>query len=297
MCLMRAKPWTSTEDNDDVATRCPCCGIFICFRSARLCGRGPRRPHAWPALGHSLSRHAAVDCHLPPGGIGLLAPSPLQSGDILVSAGADPHRGDAEPRYRGGGPGAHGARGIHPLHPAAARPVHGGRRHRGARQPAWLAGHQYGDPGDRRSARLDHRHDGCGNDHDPPAAARQRRPQAQCACLRVLHLPRRQCRRRADAAGRPASVLGLPARGQFLLAHRALAVAGAADRWGAAGPVLRHGQCHLSQGGPHAPRSYARRRAGARTGRHQLPADRGDHRNDPAVGLRRSGRRGDLRNP
>ena len=52
------------------------------------------------------------------------------------------------------------------------------------------------------------------------------------ACRRVLHHPGRQCRRRADAARRPAALRRLPARRRFLLA-RSASVAADGHRGGA----------------------------------------------------------------
>jgi hypothetical protein len=55
--------------------------------------------------------------------------------------------------------------------------------------------------------------------HDPPAAARQRLASLAGARGDLLHLPDRQHRRLADAAGRPAAVPRLPARRAVLLGH------------------------------------------------------------------------------
>ena len=73
----------------------------------------------------------------------------------------------------------HGAPRIHPLHPAAARAVHGGGRHPDPRQHPWRARHQHGAARDRRGARERHRHHRRFHGDDPPGPARQRRPQPQ----------------------------------------------------------------------------------------------------------------------
>ena len=57
-----------------------------------------------------------------------------------------------------------------------------------------------------------HRHDRRVDAADPAGAPRQRRPAPQRPRLRLLHLPRLEHRRLADAARRPAAVPRLPAR-------------------------------------------------------------------------------------
>ena len=84
---------------------------------------------------------------------------------------------------------------------------------------------EHRDPDVRHHDRERGRHDRCGHDPGPPAHPRERGPAQQRPCDRVLHLPRRQYRWRIIAAGRPAAVRRLPARGRFLLDDAAPVVA------------------------------------------------------------------------
>ena len=125
------------------------------------------------------------------------------------------------------------------------------------------------------------RHYWCGNNSDPPAAARQRRARTQCPRGRVLHHPGRQYRRRALAAWRSTAVRRLPARRRFLLDHAASAVAdGHAGAAAACG--IRGAGCLVSAQGTceHCPARSARP-AGPR--RDQPRPDRRDRCRHPGL--------------
>ena len=103
--------------------------------------------------------------------------------------------------------------------------VHGRRRHSRPRQHPRRAGHQHDPARDRHRARQLHRHHRRLHGDDPPGHARQRRPAAQRARDRLLHLPGLEYRRLAHAARRSAALPRLPARRRFLLDHHAPAAA------------------------------------------------------------------------
>ena len=146
----------------------------------------------------------------------------LVAGDPRSTGGRVRAGGDAGTRR------PHADAGVHPVHHRPVRALYGRRRHLRARQPARHAAAQHGAAGDRHGPGGLDGHDGRRDADDPARDPRQRQPQAQDACDRVLHLPGRERRRRAHAAGRPAAVPRVPEGRGLLLADQA--PAGADDR-------------------------------------------------------------------
>ena len=184
-------------------------------------------------MGAALHRSAPVDRPRPAARSAHLASPLRQDRRVLGGDRGARHRHRLRPGSGGGKLRPRHPRRIYELHPAALRALCGGGRHPRARQSLRHAARQYRHAGARRGDGELRRHDRRCDDHDPPADPRQRPAPLQRACLRVLHFPRRQYRRRAEPARRSAALRRLPARRRFLLDHRT----------SPRGDACRHGCC------------------------------------------------------
>ena len=241
---------------------------------------GVRRGEPRHRLGIALRRHPSVDRPLPASGAACLGTPSGQDRRPVGLAGPRSHGArlravDGDPCSR-----PYGAPRIHPLHPPAARPVHGRRRHSRARQHPRRAGHQHDPARDRHRARQLHRHHGRVHGDDPSGHARQRRSAAQRSRDRLLHLPGVEYRRLAHAARRSAALPRLPARRGFLLDHHAPAARDAFRERASACALLRGRPGDLQKGRTRPARSDSRQ-SGAHHRRHQPRPDPRHHRRHP----------------